>query len=167
MQLFVIRHAIAEDAELGQDDATRELTDDGRAKMKRVVRGLAELGVRFERVLASPWRRAADTAKLLASISDAAPITTSLLCAPPRAELLAQISEPAEGSARATIETAAVVGHEPWLSELVGWLAFGDTRHGEALVFKKAGVAWLEGTVVPGGMMVHALLPPRVLRTLA
>jgi len=25
-------------------------------------------------------------------------------------------------------ELTTVVGHEPWLGELVAWLAFGDTR---------------------------------------
>jgi phosphohistidine phosphatase len=58
------------------------------------------------------------------------------------------------------------VGHEPWLGELVAWLAFGDTRFGEALVIKKAGVLWLEGTAVPGGMQLRASMPPKLLRAL-
>ena len=64
-------------------------------------------------------------------------------------------------------ETTAVVGHEPWLGELVAWLAFGDTRHADALVLKKGGVIELEGSAVPGGMRLHAIIPPRVLRRLA
>jgi phosphohistidine phosphatase SixA len=35
MQLFVVRHGIAEDAELGQPDAERELTKQGRALCRR------------------------------------------------------------------------------------------------------------------------------------
>ena len=61
-------------------------------------------------------------------------------------------------------EDTAVVGHEPWLGELVAWLAFGDTRHGEALQIKKASVVWLDGTAVPGGMTLRALLTPRMIR---
>src|ERR1044071_5695450 len=105
MQLFVIRHAVAEDVGPTVDDPARELTDAGRTKLRRVVRGLRALDIRFERILCSPWKRA---------------------------ELLALIAERSE--------TTAVVGHEPWLGELVAWLAFGDTRHGDAVIIKKCGV---------------------------
>ncbi len=159
MQLFVIRHAIAEDRRPDQDDAARELTGEGVAKMKQIVRGLRALDVEVARVLTSPWARALATAKLLAPIGDGPPIATELLCQPPRAELLALIAERGEPT--------AVVGHEPWLGELVAWLAFGDTRHGEALELKKGSVVELEGTVVPGGMMLRGVLQPRVLRRLA
>ena len=57
--------------------------------------------------------------------------------------------------------------YEPWLGELIAWLAFGDARHGEALMLKKAGVVWLEGSSVPGGMTVRAMMPPKLLRELA
>jgi phosphohistidine phosphatase len=158
MQLFVIRHAIAEDAVPGQADADRELTDDGDRKLRQVVKGLRNLGLQFDRVLTSPWVRARQTAERLDPISDREPVTTELLCQSPRAELLAMIAEHPT--------TVAVVGHEPWLSELVSWLAFGDMRHGEALDFKKAGVVWLDGSAVPGGMSVRAMLPPKVLRAI-
>ena len=180
MQLLVIRHAVAEDAGPDLDDSERALTEAGRAKLRRAVRGLRALEIRieriltspwkravkgmralgwqFDRVIASPWRRAFDTAQLLAPLCDADPIPTDLLVQSPRAELLAMIAERGE--------TTAVVGHEPWLGELVAWLAFGDTRHGDALAIKKAGVVWLEGSAVPGGMQIRAALPPRVLRAI-
>jgi phosphohistidine phosphatase len=158
MQLFVIRHAIAEDRRPDQDDSTRELTDEGVQKMKQVVRGLRELDVELARVLTSPWARALHTAQLLAPIADETPITTELLCQSPRAELLAMIAE--------KNETTGVVGHEPWLGELIGWLAFGDARRGEAIDLKKGAVIELEGSVVPGGMTLRSILQPRVLRRL-
>ncbi|HMG56061.1 MAG TPA: histidine phosphatase family protein [Kofleriaceae bacterium] len=158
MQLLVIRHAVAEDAGPDIDDADRALTDAGRAKLRRAVRGLRSLEIRLERILTSPWKRAVQTARQLEPIAASAPITTELLTQSPRAELLAMIAERGE--------TTAVVGHEPWLGELVAWLAFGDTRHGDALAIKKAGVVWLEGSAVPGGMQIRAALPPRVLRAI-
>lgn len=158
MQLFVIRHAIAEDGGPDVDDAARALTDEGIKKMKQIVRGLRALDIELDRVIVSPWARALETALLLAPVAEAPPIATELLCQPPRAELLAMI---AEGGA-----VTAVVGHEPWLGELVAWLAFGDTRRGEAIVLKKGGVVELEGSAVPGGMMLHALHTPRALRRL-
>lgn len=158
MQLFVIRHSIAEDAAPGGDDASRELTDDGVRRLRKVARGLGALDVAIARVLTSPWRRAADTAARIAKLTGDKPIATELLCQPPRAELLALLAEHPGPT--------AVVGHEPWLGELVAWLAFGDTRHGDAIAMKKAGVAWLEGSALPGGMQLRALLPPGVLRRL-
>lgn len=164
MDVFVIRHAIAEEAEPGQDDASRELTSDGVRKFKRAVQGVRELGWSFDRVLTSPWQRALSTAELLKPLADGPTIVTDLLCDKPRPELFALIAEtsgPPEDQ-RAT----AVVGHEPWLSELVAWLAFGDPRHGEALDLKKGGIVWLSGTAVPGGMTLRALLTPKILREL-
>src|ERR1044071_3561689 len=76
MQLFVVRHAAAEGSEPGPAGASRELTDAGRAKLRRAVRGLAALEIRFDHVLTSPWKRAAQTAKLLEPIAAAHPITT-------------------------------------------------------------------------------------------
>jgi phosphohistidine phosphatase len=156
MQLFVIRHAVAEAPGPDTDDAARGLTDAGKAKLRQAVRGLRALDIRFERILTSPWKRAVQTARQLESIAAAPSVATDLLTQPPRAELLALIAERSE--------TTAVVGHEPWLGELVAWLAFGDTRHGEALIIKKCGVLWLEGTAVPGGMQIRAAIPPRLLR---
>ena len=161
MDLYVVRHAVAEEPVPGAADADRELTPDGVRKLKRAIRGMRALDLRFGRVLTSPWRRAVHTAELLGSLVDEpTPVTSELLCASPRAELLAQIAEVTAASKRGT----AVVGHEPWLGELVAWLAFGDARFGEALDLKKSGLVWLSGSAVPGGMMIRAILPPKLLR---
>jgi phosphohistidine phosphatase len=164
MDVLVIRHAIAVAAEPGQDDAARELTSEGVRKFRRSVQGVRELGWTFERVLTSPWQRALSTAELLAPITDGPTIVTDLLCDKPRPELFALIAEATAPHEKR--HATAVVGHEPWLSELVAWLAFGDPRHGEAIDLKKGGVIWLEGTAVPGGMMLRAVLPPKILREL-
>jgi phosphohistidine phosphatase len=159
MHLYVIRHAIAEDATAGQDDTTRALTDEGARKFRKVVKGMRALGLSFDRVLSSPWLRAIETAQLLAPVSDVRPTTSDLLARPPTADLLALLGE--------HDEVTAVVGHEPWLGELIAWLAFGDPRRGEALLLKKGSVTWLDGTAVPGGMMLRAMLSPMMLRRLA
>jgi phosphohistidine phosphatase len=165
MHLFVVRHAIAEEAKPGKDDAARPLAPEGVRKFKRAVLGLRELRWTFSRVLTSPWTRAIETAKLLAPITDGEITATELLCDKPRSELLALIAEQS-GAPKEAIATA-VVGHEPWLSELVSWLAFGDSRHAEAFELKKGSIVWLEGAPTPGGMHLRAILPPKVLRELA
>src|SRR6185436_5725466 len=93
MQLFVIRHAAAEGSEPGPAGAARELTEAGKAKLRRAVRGLGALDLRFDRVLTSPWKRAAQTARLLGPVSAEPAIATELLAQPPRPELLALIAE--------------------------------------------------------------------------
>lgn len=160
MQLFVVRHAIAEDALPGHDDAARELTADGERRLRRVVQGVRGLGWRFERVLTSPWARAARTAELLAPLSDGKPVATELLCQAPGPELLALIADVTAPPHKRS--GTAVVGHEPWLTQLIGWLVLGEPEAGRAFELKKAGIAWLEGNAAAGGMTLRALLAPKL-----
>lgn len=158
MQLLVIRHAIAVDRSPEVDDAERPLTARGRRRFEQVARGLAALELGVELILTSPWRRARETAELLDELADGRePVDCAPLAAPPRAELLSAI-------ATAGVTRIAVVGHEPWLGELIAQLTSGDARHGEQFPLKKGGVAVLEGEARPGGMVLRALLPPRVTR---
>jgi phosphohistidine phosphatase len=158
MQLYVIRHAIAEDAAPDQDDATRRLTPKGEKKLAAEVKGLRELGWVFDRVLTSPWVRARRTAELLAPVSEGTLEETPLLAMSPTRELLALLGERGD--------QVAIVGHEPWLTELVQWLTLADPYR-NALELKKGGIAHLDGTPVPGAMKLRALLPPKLLRALA
>lgn len=162
MELLVIRHAIAVDRTEDVADADRPLTDRGRRRFRQVVSGLRALGLRVDQVLASPWLRAAETAELLAPIVlDDGPVRASPhLAAPPGPELIAEL-------ASAGVSRLAVVGHEPWLGELVATLTSGEPRHGEAVPLKKGGVAILDGAPAPGGMVLRALLPPWISRQLA
>jgi phosphohistidine phosphatase len=157
MHLYVVRHGIAEDSNEAGDSA-RALTPEGKKKLKKSIRGLRELGVNFDRVLTSPWKRALETAALLAPLCDDTPHVTELLAQTPRAELLALIAERGQDT--------AVVGREPWLSELVAWLAFGEQRYRDGITLKKGGVVHLSGDAIPHGMKLHAHLPPKVLRSL-
>ncbi len=162
MELLVIRHAIAIERSEDVPDEDRRLTRRGRRRFKQVARGLRALDLRVERALTSPWRRAHETASLLGSavIGRHPPVLTPLLAAAPRAELLSAI-------AGAGVARMAVVGHEPWLGELVAMLTSGDSRHAELVPFKKGGVALLEGDATPGGMVLRALLPPDITRRVA
>jgi phosphohistidine phosphatase len=164
MDLLVIRHAIAEDATQGQSDAARELTSEGRRRFRRSVHGLRELDWSLDRVLTSPWARAMQTVDLLKPIIEGSVTSTELLCDKPRPELFALIAE--QSAPQRDSHATAVVGHEPWLSELIAWLAFGDPHHSEGIELKKGGVAWLQGTATPGGMTLRALLTPKLLRAL-
>ena len=63
-------------------------------------------------------------------------------------------------------DAVALVGHEPWMSELLAWLVTGDSYATGSHVMKKGGVAWLRGEPLPGGMELRALIPPKVFREL-
>src|SRR4051812_18767031 len=117
MHLLVIRHAVAEDKKLLEDDAARRLTSSGERKFRGVARGLKRLGWKLDRTFTSPWLRAHRTAELLAPLGGESPLSTDLLCQSPRAELLALIAEYAGGAEKG--HAVAVVGHEPWLGELI------------------------------------------------
>ncbi len=170
MQLYVVRHAIAAELEPGEDDAERPLTRKGIQRFRKSMKGMAVLDASFASVLHSPWRRAVETAHMLAPLvaTGGTTISTPLLCTTPSAELIELIA--AHGRAAAELSTTshgvAVVGHEPWLGELIGLLIASDARCGESLVLKKGSVSLLEGSAVAGGMSLRALLPPKVLRAL-
>jgi len=66
MELLVIRHATAEDASPGVDDAHRELTKDGKKEMKRAAAGLKTLVDAIDVLAASPLVRAQQTAEIVA-----------------------------------------------------------------------------------------------------
>jgi phosphohistidine phosphatase len=150
MDLFLIRHAIAEERRVGLPDAERALTDRGRARFEAVVQGLDRAGFRFDRVYHSPWLRAAQTAELLAPITDGPMVATEGLAQSPQSNFFASL----EG------ERVACVGHEPWMSDAVALLTIG-TPDGTWLRFKKGAVAWLRGAPSPAAMELRALVPPR------
>ena len=156
MELFLIRHAIAAPRSPGLPDAERPLTRQGRERFVQAVAGMQRLGIRVRQVHHSPWLRAVETATLLAPVLQGDLLPTQALARPPEAALLHEIDQ----------TPAALVGHEPWMSELLAWLITGSPTAGSMFAFKKGGVAWLEGSLRPGGLVLRAYLPPKVLRAL-
>jgi phosphohistidine phosphatase len=137
MDLYLIRHAEA--VPLGEggisDDADRPLTEQGHEQTRLVAEGLQKHGVRLGRLVSSPLLRARQTAQGL------------LHQAPPPVPALEVRGELAPGQKRRKLvkyllgldsETVGLVGHNPDLSELIGWF-IGDRKVGVDLA--KAGVA--------------------------
>ncbi|MBW2526082.1 MAG: histidine phosphatase family protein [Deltaproteobacteria bacterium] len=157
MDLFVIRHALAEERRPGLSDAERVLTVRGRRRQTLATTGLQRLGLSFDSLRHSPLARAVQTAELLVPLLQGPCRATEALARPPGPELLEEL----EG------ERAALVGHEPWMGELVAWLLLGTPDAGGAFRLGKGGLAWLEGEPRPGGMRLRALFTPRALRCMA
>jgi phosphohistidine phosphatase len=148
MQLFIVRHGIASTS--AGSDAERELSAEGRARLEAGVRGLARLGVRLERVLTSPLVRAVQTAEYLAPLLEGRSEVFEPLGHDPSTALL-------EGL-RDEVPTA-LVGHEPWQSQLAGWLVIGEPR-AAGFGLSPGGVIALEGRPTPGGMGLRGFWTP-------
>lgn len=140
MNLYMIRHAIA--VERGtpgyEEDSQRPLTDAGRKKMNKIAKGLRQLDIELDVILSSPYVRAHDTAKILASEfkrKDRLFFSENLIPESNFETLMQEIRE------KYAVDNLALVGHEPMLSSLISWLTSGNT--GMNLILKKGGAAYL------------------------
>lgn len=165
-QIVVIRHAAAEERETthrqGRADAERALTDEGRAKMTLAAAGLRRSVAHLDLIASSPFKRAAETADIVAQAYGR--------LAPEECEALLPEAHPEElldwlhGRGQGCI---AVVGHEPHLSGWVSWALTGDAI--PLLRLKKGGVCLLEfpsGKWRAGEAILQWLLTPTQLAQL-
>jgi phosphohistidine phosphatase len=162
VELYIVRHAIA--AERGPewpDDSKRPLTERGVEHFREIVDGLVWLDVQVDVVLTSPLVRAKQTAQYLSSgLPSKPPMAVVDALAPGHvpAEIMEQVGREARGHRQ-----VAVVGHEPDLGELAGWL-LGTRR---AIPMKKGGVCRIDLDTISarhGTLAWH--LPPKALRKL-
>ena len=167
MQLVIIRHAIAEDprefASTGRPDSQRSLTEEGVTKMKRGVKGLRELIPEINLIATSPYVRAMETAKIVASGYKGTRIVIIHELTPDGNfdAFIAWIRELKD------VPVVAIVGHEPHLSGLTSWLLAGGNR--AFIDFKKGAALSMEFEGVPGagtGVLLWSVAP-RQLRELA
>jgi phosphohistidine phosphatase len=159
MHLYLIRHADA--VPLGErgiaTDEERPLTDAGRSQCRTLAKALGRLGAKIDRVLTSPLVRARQTAEALRDgWGEGAPAVAECPVLAPGAKkrkLLDRLREQ-------HVEALGLVGHNPDLSELVGWLV-GSKKAGFNL--EKAGVACVEFEGAPGkgcGTLAWVVTPP-------
>jgi phosphohistidine phosphatase len=161
MRLLIVRHAIALPRDTpGVPDPERPLTPRGRRRFEDAAQGLARVLPRPDALLTSPWKRARQTADILAAaFGRLEPKETPALAGGSVDALARELADYPEDA------TVALVGHEPWLSELLARL-LGSSEE-QRLEFKKGGVALVdvEGRLEGGGALV-AYLPPRLMRRL-
>ena len=161
MQLIIVRHAIAVPRGTpGISDEDRPLTPEGEQKFREAAKGLASLVGRPDALLTSPWLRAKQTAAIAADAWGRIEPRETAALASGSFEGLAAVLDRYPDDA-----TVAVVGHEPWVSELLARLL--GSRHDTRLEFKKGGAALVgvPGRLVEGGQLVW-FLPPKLLRKL-
>jgi phosphohistidine phosphatase len=144
MNLFLLRHGVAVDRDPHSfpDDAHRPLTLKGEDRMRLVCDAMQALELSFDGIIASPFLRARQTAEIVASALGL------------RRHLQFRDELTPGGDVKALLrfinrmqpapENLLLVGHEPYLSELLSMLICGQPD--AAIDLKKNGLAKLEVT---------------------
>lgn len=119
MELYLLRHGIAEDqSSTGRDD-DRELTPDGRKKLRDTLKVAANAGVKPSLLMSSPLVRAVQTAEIAAEMLA---YKNNLA----QTEALVPDSSPErvweEVRLHREIDKVMIVGHEPLFSTTVAFL---------------------------------------------
>jgi len=169
MRLLIVRHAIAEDREIGargggaKADRQRRVTEDGRRKFRKAAEALAELVPDLALIATSPYVRARETAELLATAFGKAPVVSELADLAPDGDNAGVLRF---ALAQKALPALACVGHEPNLSSLAGYLLTG--RDKSFLELRKGGAVLLEfpARLVAGGAILQWHLAPGMLRDL-
>jgi phosphohistidine phosphatase len=124
LELYLLRHGIAEDHAASGRDADRALTDEGKDKLHKVLKRARKAGVIPTLILSSPLKRAIETAQIAA---EELQYKTEIA----RSNALTPDSTPREvwTEIRAHRDQPSILlaGHEPLFSQTVAFL-LGSTR---------------------------------------
>lgn len=161
MELYLIRHGIAEEHQPNLKDEARKLTKEGRQKTEKVAQRLVNLGLHFDLILTSPFTRAKQTAEILiaAGLSSQLEESTHLTFEGNIQNWLTEWFEPKNFPPQTRL---ALVGHEPCLSSWAEILLWGDCQ--ERFVLKKAGMIGIKLPEIGsplGCSQMFWLTPPR------
>lgn len=166
MDLLLVRHGRAEEraafALKSGDDSERPLTEEGLERMRKGVKGLRQVLPQLDVLASSPLLRARQTAAVLAD-AYGVPVRSVDALAPGQspARLLPWLKE------RGRHQVVAVVGHEPDLGLLAGWLLTGGEH--SFLPLKKGAVCLLHfpAAVAAGTAELQWVLTSSQLRMIA
>jgi phosphohistidine phosphatase len=119
MEIYLLRHGIAEEGHAGGRDSDRALTAEGREKLRRVLKRAHDAGVRPGVILASPYRRAVETAQIAAELLE---YSGGLV----KTQALVPDASPQnawdEIRSRRTEEAILLASHEPLMSSMASFL---------------------------------------------
>jgi phosphohistidine phosphatase len=132
MKLYFLRHGLADWPNWDSaHDEERPLTDEGLAKMKAEAKAIAQLGLKVEAIVSSPYLRARQTADAVARRLDMEVVEDQALAPGFGVERLGEVLQhfPNAGA-------VMLVGHEPDFSRTISALIGGGR-----VVMKKGGLA--------------------------
>jgi phosphohistidine phosphatase len=141
MNLYILRHGLAVEPEASEysKDSERPLTPKGERKLWKIAQALEEQKIAFDWILSSPYVRARQTAEIVAealNIHKKLEISETLTPAGSTKKLIEMINrrEPPP-------EDVLLVGHEPYLSQLISLLIAGNNEI--RVTMKKGGLCKL------------------------
>src|SRR5262245_20785379 len=140
MQLFILRHGEAgKRIQAGSKDSERALTVSGEDEVKEITQAFVEIGIELDFIATSPLKRAKQTADIVAKELKLKKSSyeewDELKPEGKKLELYKRLSQfKAESS-------VLIVGHEPYLSSLIGEVTFGNDSG--SIMLRKAGLAKL------------------------
>jgi phosphohistidine phosphatase len=161
--LYILRHGIAFDrgAPDYPDDSERPLTPEGEKKIRQIAHALKKLKVECDLVLTSPFARAFRTAEIVVQVLKAEKKLRECpgLAVGGNPQAVVRVLNERHQAAQSVM----LVGHEPFLSQLVSVLLVGD--RGLALDLKKGGLCKLAVNRLRYGRCatLEWLLTPRVM----
>jgi phosphohistidine phosphatase len=129
------------------EDAHRELTTEGAAKMNRIAKGMLTLDLQFDLILSSPYIRARQTADIVAEVFDVRDklrFTDNLIPSAEGEQVILEINKRYRKN-----ENILLVGHEPLLSSLMAILVSGDPTL--SMDMKKGGLCRLVASALVYG----------------
>jgi phosphohistidine phosphatase len=141
MILYILRHAIAEQRDVGAypDDSLRPLSAKGKNKMVKIAEHLKDMGVQIDLILTSPYVRAHETARIVQEAYNLKKkqlvLSDHLTPSGFAKDLIAEINE------KYLLDNLMLVGHEPYLSDLIAVLVSGDPAM--SVTMKKGGLCCL------------------------
>jgi phosphohistidine phosphatase len=159
-ELYLIRHGLAEDqGGAWPDDTKRPLTGEGMARLRKIARNLARLGVSIDVLLTSPLVRTRQTADIVAAAFDPRPAIVAIDALAPGGTQQAVLAELEKHTRKMHI---GLVGHEPGIGELAAKLI--GLRH--PLEFKKGAVCRIDVSALPptGPASLRWFATPAMLR---
>jgi phosphohistidine phosphatase len=142
MQVYLLRHGIAEESGQGKSDADRELTAEGRRRLRDTLRVAFQAEVKPSLIISSPLVRAIQTADIAAHV---------LHCKEPilQSRALLPVARPEQvwDEIRVHHDEAELmlVGHDPLFSLLAGYLLHTPELQ---IDFKKGAVLRLDFEVM-------------------
>lgn len=150
MELYLLRHGIAEDIAASGRDADRALTAEGKRKLRDLLKVAATAGVRPSLVITSPYRRARETAAIAVKSLD---YTSDVL----ESNALVPHAHPQELWEEVRIHKTSprilLISHEPLLSTASAFLLNATSCH---IDFKKGAILRLD--IEGFSAQPHALL---------
>lgn len=161
MELYFIRHGIAQEATSEIKDEQRSLTEQGRKKTQKVAQRLKDLDLSFRLIATSPLVRAQQTAEILISTGLSSQLEQCSYLAP-GGSVENWVEKWLKNQDYPPSTRLALVGHQPCLSNWAEILIWGEAKN--SLVLKKAGIIGIEipsTTPIKGQCQMFWLTPPR------